>query len=241
MYNQTEGVMLDRALGPVSHWQWHSLNDPPVLQQVMIDTQMAHKDPTILQLGTHSNTKPRPENEEMLAIEFDNFVREKTKKLSQEFKPFQIKMKAMKINEHFSLKVLDQATVYLIFRDGTTNIKLNIGMLLDHQEIVDTDTAEVGEVSNSMQRYPARTDSLAILQNVVANAQQFDKKRTDHERRLRPPEPCASADKLTAAASRPMRIPLRTVSKVSSGSSCNTGQCSRKPTNNLYYNTRLLC
>lgn len=229
--------MLDRGIGPVSHWKWHTLNDPPVLQQVMIDTQMAHKDPHILKLGPPSDRKTRPDNEEMLAIEFDNFIKEKSKKLSQKFKPFQIKMKALKINEHFSLKVLDQATVYLIFRDGSTNLKLNIGMILDHQEIVDTDTAEVGEVSNSLERFPARTDSLAGLQRSVAYAQRYEKQRSNREARLRPAEPCASADHLTAAASRPMRLPLRTVP---TGSSSNTGYCSRKPSFNLYYNTRLL-
>ncbi|XP_049692717.2 myosin-11 isoform X2 [Helicoverpa armigera] len=237
-YNQTEGVVLDRGIGPVSHWKWHTLNDPPVLQQVMIDTQMAHKDPQILKLGAAADTKVRPDNEEMLAIEFDNFIKEKSKKLSQKFKPFQIKMKALKINEHFSLKVLDQATIYLIFRDGTTNLKLNIGMILDHQEIVDTDTAEVGEVSNNLERFPARTDSLAGLQRSVAYAQRYERQRTERERRLRPPEPCASADHLMAAVSAPLRPPLRTLPTASTTSA---GYCPcRKPSSNLYYNTRLL-
>ncbi|XP_075980027.1 uncharacterized protein LOC142979117 [Anticarsia gemmatalis] len=237
-YNQTEGVVLDRGIGPVSHWKWHTLNDPPVLQQVMIDTQMAHKDPDIYKLGGPGDKKARPDNEEMLAIEFDNFIKEKSKKLSQKFKPFQIKMKALKINEHFSLKVLDQATIYLIYRDGSTNLKLNIGMVLDHQEIVDTDTAEVGEVSNNLERLPARTDSLAGLQRSVAYAQRFERMRTERDRRLRPSAPCASADLLVAAASRPLRPPLRTVP---SRSSSGTGicRCSRKPPSNVYYNTRL--
>lgn len=232
-------MVLDRGIGPVSHWKWHTLNDPPVLQQVMIDTQMAHKDPQIIKLGSPADVKTRPDNEEMLAIEFDNFIKEKSKKLSQKFKPFQIKMKALKINEHFSLKVLDQATIYLIYRDGSTNLKLNIGMVLDHQEIVDTDTAEVGEVSNNLERFPARTDSLAGLQRSVAYAQRYERQRTERERRLRPAvEPCASADQLTAAASPPLRPPLRTMP---AGSTSSAGYCKcRKPTNNLYYNTRLL-
>lgn len=236
-YNQTEGIILDRSIGPVSHWKWHTLNDPPVLQQVMIDTQMAHKDPEILKLGGPADDKPRPDNEEMLAIEFDNFIKEKSKKLSQKFKPFQIKMKALKINEHFSLKVLDQATVYLIFRDGTTNLKINIGMVLDHQEIVDTDIADVGEVSNSLERFPARTDSLAGLQRSVAYAQRVERARVERDRRLRSTELRSSADRLTAATSRPLRPPLRvcdTSSTVISASRC------RKPaTCNLYYDTRL--
>ncbi|XP_038207765.1 titin homolog, partial [Zerene cesonia] len=237
-YNQTEGVVLDRDIGPVSHWKWHTLNDPPVLQQVMIDTQMAHKDPDILKLGGHGDDKPRNDNEEMLAIEFDNFIKEKSKKLTQKFKPFQIKMKALKINENFSLKVLDQATVYLIFRDGSANLKLNIGMILDHKEIVDTDTAEVGEVSNSLERFPARTDSLAGLQQSVAYAQRIERARLERERRLRPSQSCASADKLTAGASRPLRTPFRTAT---SNTSTHTTECfcrCRKPSlKNIYYDT----
>ncbi|CAH0690820.1 unnamed protein product [Chilo suppressalis] len=230
-YNQTEGVVLDRAIGPASHWKWHTLNDPPVLQQVMIDTQMPYKDPTIQKLGKNDVNKPRPDNEDMLAIEFDNFIKEKSKKLTQTFKPFQIKMKALKINEQFSLKVLDQATIYLIFRDGTANLKLNLGMILDHKEIVDTDTAEVGEVSNSLERLPARTDSIAGLQSSVAHAQYIERLRLDRERRLRPSAPSVSVDQLMAAASRPMRLPLRTVpSDTSAGYSY---KC-RRTSNNLY-------
>lgn len=238
-YNQTEGVVLDRSIGPVSHWKWHTLNDPPVLQQVMIDTQMPHKDPDIIKLGGPGDNKARPDNEEMLAIEFDNFIKEKSKKLTQKFKPFQIKMKALKINESFSLRVLDQATIYLIFRDGSANLKLNIGMILDHKEIVDTDTAEVGEVSNNLQRLPARTDSIAGLQRSVAHAQRVERMRVERERRLRPAEPCGSADRLTAAAARPLRPPFRTVSTPTSATTSGYCKCRKPSSNNLYYDTRL--
>lgn len=237
-YNQTEGVVLDRSIGPVSHWKWHTLNDPPVLQQVMIDTQMAHKDPDILKLGGPVEST-RPDNEEMLAIEFDNFIKEKSKKLSQKYKPFQIKMKALKINEHFSLRVLDQATIYLIFRDGSTNLKINLGMILNHQEIVDTDTAEVGEVSNSLERFPARTDSLAALQNSVAFAQRVERARVDRERRLRPTQSCPSSDKFTNIVSRSLRAPLCTVASEATVATCNC-RCSKPPSNNLYYDSRLV-
>ncbi|KAJ8735455.1 hypothetical protein PYW07_007075 [Mythimna separata] len=236
-YNQTEGVVLDRSIGPVSHWKWHTLNDPPVLQQVMIDTQLPQKDPDILKLGQTEKTVDKPDNEDMLAIEFDNFIKEKSKKLTQKFKPFQIKMKFLKINEHFSLKVLDQATVYLIYRDGSTNLKLNMGMILDHKEIVDTETAEVGEVLNSIEQFPARTDSLAGLQRSVAHAQRYERQHAERERRIRPAAPCASADLLTAAVSAPLRVPFRTMP---SGSTSTTGHCRRKPTKNLYYDSRLL-
>lgn len=243
-YNQTEGIVLDRKIGPVSHWKWHTLNDPPVLQQVMIDTQMAHKDQTILNLGNPVSDKSHPnneDNEEMSAIEFENFIKEKSRKLNQSFKPFQIKMKALKINENFSLRVMDQASVYLIFRDGTTNLKLNIGMILDHKEIVDTDTAELGEVSNNVERLPARSESIAGLQKSVAYAECFERMRSSRERRLRPPPAVESADKLTAAASRPLQPPLRSLPSDTSTTVTRTGySCSRKPTkSNIYYDNRL--
>lgn len=238
-YNQTEGVVLDRSLGPVSNWKWHTLNDPPVLQQVMIDTYLPHKDPGVANLGGPAEEKFNPDNEEMLAIEFDNFVKEKSKKLTQKFKPFQIRMKALKINDNFSLKVLDQATVYLIYRDGSTNLKLNLGMILNHQEIIDTDTAEVGEVSNSLERLPARTDSLAGLQQSVLHAQRLERIRTERSRRLRRPEPSSSIDKLKIGISRPIRAPM-----IIPCTSCNAAAGShmpyicRKPCgSNVYYNT----
>ncbi|XP_063548769.1 trichohyalin-like [Cydia strobilella] len=238
-YNQTEGVVLDRTIGPVSHWKWHTLNDPPVLQQVMIDTQMPYKDPTILAMGDKHADAKRPDNEEMLAIEFENFLKEKRQKLTQSFKPFQIKMKAMKINEYFSLRVLDQASIYLLFRDGTTNLKLNIGMVLDHKEIVDTDTAEIGEVSNTLDKLPACTDSIAGLQKAVAKAQAQERFRVRHELRLKPPQPSASADALRTGCSRPLRTPIVQASL----SSCDKMTPKRfKPSSscNLYYSTQLL-
>ncbi|XP_060808985.1 uncharacterized protein LOC106142075 [Amyelois transitella] len=235
-YNQTEGVVLDRTLGPISHWKWHTLNDPPVLQQVMIDTQLAHKDPEILKLGGQMDNKQRPDDEQMLAIEFDNFIKEKSAKLTQSFKPFQIKMKALKINEYFSLRVLDQATVYLIFRDGITNIKMNIGMILDHKEIVDTDTAEVGEVSNNLERLPAKTDSLAGLQKSVDDARRLERCRTERDRRIRRPQAAVSVDRFQEAVSKPLMLPLRTMESPSGVSRF----CKCRKSCNVYYDTSII-
>lgn len=231
--------MLDRGIGPASHWKWHTLNDPPVLQQVMIDTQLTQKDPDIFRMGG-KDQKARPDDEDMLAIEFDNFIKEKSKKITENYKPFQIKMNALKINENFSLKILDQANVYLIFRDGAINIKLNLGMLLDHKEIVDTDTAEVGEVKNNIERFPARTDSLAAMQESVAYARHFERTRTERERRLCPAQPSASADILTAAASHPLRLPLhKAFSSCTTITSLLKPRCRKPVSNFIYYNNRL--
>lgn len=234
---------MDRSVGPVSHWKWHDLNDPPVLQQVMVDTELAHKDPRIYNIQTGSdelNKRSAKNDDAMLAIEFNNFIKEKSMKLARNFQPYQIKMKALKLNENFSLKILDQASVYLTFRDGSRNMKVNMGMVLDHKEIVDTDIADVGDVSNPMQRFPARTDSLAELQNAVAQAQRTDHLRVRQERRLhKPTGSLASADRLVAAASRPLRPSLITHSKASlpdPACKCLT----RKPTMiNVYYDNRI--
>ncbi|XP_053621766.1 uncharacterized protein LOC128681690 isoform X2 [Plodia interpunctella] len=237
-YNQSEGIVLDRGLGPVSHWKWHTLNDPPVLQQVMIDTQMSHKDPYILKLATPNEDQPRIDDEDILAIEFDNFIKEKSQKLTQSFKPFQIKMKALKINEYFSLRVLDQANVHLIFRDGSTNINLNIGMILDHKEIVDTDTAEVGEVSSNLERLPAKTDSLAELQRSVAEAQRIERVRFERDKRINRPEQVMSVDRLRTAESKALKPPIMTVdSKTGVSRLC---KCRQPSASNVYYNTGLV-
>lgn len=243
-YNQNEGVLLDRSIGPVSHWKWHNLNDPPALQRIMIDTQMTPKDPRIIELGENPWAKAEKEtlsdNEAMLAIEYDNSLKDKCNKLSQSFKPFQIKMKALKINENFSLRILDQANIYLIFRDGTTNIKLNLGMVLDDKEIIDVDTAEVGQVHSNLEKFPARTDSIAAMRKSVAYARRFEGTRTERERRLRPPEPSASADKLYAATSHPIRVPLCVGHSSTTLSPTSKHICRKKLSpNNIYYDCRL--
>lgn len=207
-YNQTEGIMLDRSLGPVTKWKWHSLNDPPILQQVMIDNKLPVIDETITQLGSPSRDQQRPDSEQMLLIEYDNYVKEKNKKITKKFKPFQIKMKALKMNENFSLRVLDQANVYLHFRDGTTSMKLNLGMKLNNKEIVDSDTVEVGYVANPIQKLPAKSDSLARMQQCLSQNQQAEKGRVQHDQKIRPVLPAASLDRLRNALSRKLRSPI---------------------------------
>lgn len=240
-YNQTEGVVLDRDVGPVSHWKWHSLNDPPVLQQVMIDTQMPHKDPRIMQLGHDYESRPREGNKDMVAIEFENAIKEKSQKMNEQFKPFQIKMKALKINENFSIRILDQATIHLLYRDGTTNLKLNIGMLLDSSEIIDTNTEELGEIRTGLERLTAETASLQTLQLNIQNARHRERRVTKREGRVRLLCPAASTDRYDTIVSKPLKPPLNTVNSTTTGISCeNECRCIRKPpTCTLYYDNRL--
>lgn len=233
-YNQSEGVLLDREIGPVSHWKWHSLNDPPVLQRELVDTHMLHKDPKIEKLGKALEEPPRQDDEDMLAIEFENYVKEKNRKSTNKMVPFQIKMKALKINENFSLKILDQASVYLLFRDKTTHLKLNLGMLLDDQEIVGTDTTDFGYISTGLERGSLHTESLAGLQRSIDLAQRFEKNCRERELSLRF---STIAEKCNTFLSKPWNPPLRAALSGTGDRQCC---CKRKPPAfTLYYNNCL--
>ncbi|KAH9644155.1 hypothetical protein HF086_018376, partial [Spodoptera exigua] len=171
-YNAKEGVLVDPTLGSPSKWKWHTLNDPPVLQQVILNPHLKVRDSGIERLGKtqralDSNPVQKEIDPEMIAIELDNFAREKTSKLIQKYKKLEIRMKAIKLNEQFSLRIHDQATIHLFFRDGTTSLKLNLGLLLISDEIVDTDTAEMTDVSTPYDRLPAKSPSVADIQQFL--------------------------------------------------------------------------
>ncbi|RVE52191.1 hypothetical protein evm_003110 [Chilo suppressalis] len=179
-YNQSEGVIIDAKIGAPGVWKWHTLNEPPVLQRQFIDNYeksdacieklLRRKDAD--KMDSFSKHKREPDLD-MIAIELENIIKEKANKLLQEFKPFQIKTKALKINEQFSLKILDQSKIYLIYRDGQTYMKLNLGMLLLSNEIVDTVTAELFEVATPYDHQPPKTQSIADIQNILEKSKKF--------------------------------------------------------------------
>lgn len=231
-YNQTEGVVLDKVIGPISHWKWHTLNDPPELERIVIDKYMTHKDPKILSYEEEDCDRVSITNEQqssikkMLEIEFENFVNQKfteTKKTTS-FQPFKIRMKALKINEYFSLKILDQAKIYLIFQDGKRRFKLNIGMVLDHTHIIDTDVVEMQDVVMSkVETYPACSDSIASLQQRISHAHHIEQLFKDHQRKVMPsaPDPAASVEHLKRATSRPLRSLVQQVPVKQNACQCN--------------------
>ncbi|KAG6444632.1 hypothetical protein O3G_MSEX003480 [Manduca sexta] len=179
-YNQSEGVVIDSKIGPPGRWKWHTLNDPPILQPAFIDTRERHPSPHIQELiktQKDNIVPPRDIDQNMLSIELDNFLKEKARKLLQKYKPFQIRTKVLKLNDKFSLRILDQANIYLLFRDGPTSLKLNLGMLLLNNEIIDTDTTEVSEVATPYDRRPPRTHSVADIQSKVDRAKKMSKTR----------------------------------------------------------------
>lgn len=152
-YNQSEGIIIDEKIGTPSKWKWHSLNDPPVLQNVYIEKKI--KDDSLLKKifipddikAFDKERSPKVVDEGMLTIEFENFVKEKADKLMQKMISFKIRMKVLKINNYFSLRIIDQANIYILFRSGNISFKLNIGMLLKSNEIIDTVNVDVTEVS----------------------------------------------------------------------------------------------
>ncbi|KAJ2940754.1 hypothetical protein O0L34_g14865 [Tuta absoluta] len=225
-YNQNEGIVLDRSVGLVTRWKWHSLNDPPELQQVMIDSQLEFKDPEIYSYDIDHQT--RPQDKTLLELEYDNYI--KSTEWKKEYKPVQIKMKTMKMNDQFTLKIQDQNRIYLLFRDGASTMKCNLGLEIDHNEIVDTAYCEVGEVCVPAEELHAATDSLADLQKCIKEAQKFNQVRIARELKKTPLPLILSADRMTAAASKPPRRPLLTEEYVN-----------RTPApENLYYNTGLI-
>ncbi|KOB78028.1 Uncharacterized protein OBRU01_03066 [Operophtera brumata] len=146
-YNQTEGFVIDEKIGVPGRWKWHSLNDPPILEEVFAEPYNEGDDPcldNLLKKHNKSQTSSYQDKDDIMeAIELDNILKAQAHKLRKKFKPFQIRMKALKINEQFSLRVLDQTHIYLLLRDGRTSLKLNLGMVLITSNIVDTATVDV--------------------------------------------------------------------------------------------------
>ncbi|KAJ2940755.1 hypothetical protein O0L34_g14866 [Tuta absoluta] len=225
-YNQNEGIVLDRSVGPVTHWKWHALNDPPDIQHIIIENQLETKDPEIFSYD--ADHQPRKNDEAILAIEYENYI--KSKRKIEKFKPNQINMKTIKLNDQFTLKVLDQNRIYLLFRDGATRMKCNLGLKIDYNEIVDTAYCELGEVNVTTEKVPAVTDSLAELQKCLKEAQKWNRVRIARELKKTPLPLTLSADRMAAAASKPPRRPLLTEDCVN-----------RTPAPEiLYYNTGLI-
>lgn len=162
---------MDPKIGPPSKWKWHSLNDPPVLQRLLVDTCMEERDSNLERLYkthmSHENEAAMQTHNEMVAIELDNFVKEKTFKLKQKFRPFKIRVKTVKLNQQFSLQIIDQATIYLFYRDGLTNLKLNLGMLLQSHDIIDSVNSDVGDVSTPYDVRPAMTESVENIHKIL--------------------------------------------------------------------------
>ncbi|CAF4748800.1 unnamed protein product [Pieris macdunnoughi] len=181
-YNQSEGIIIDNKIGAPSKWKWHSLNDPPVLQNVYMDNKVTDDSllqnfiiPDDLMIFNNDNTS-KEVDEDMLAIEFENFVRGKAQKIMQKMTSYKIRMKAVKINDFFSLRIIDQENIYIIFRNGHIHFKLNIGMHLKSNEIIDTITVDVAEVSTPYDFVP-ETKSLSDIHEVLRCMQNFSKSR----------------------------------------------------------------
>ncbi|XP_046977574.1 uncharacterized protein LOC124543401 [Vanessa cardui] len=136
-YNQSEGFVIDKTIGPPSHWMWHTLNEPPVLFSTFCDTFVKEK--------SYSYLKNEEVIDEMSKIEFEKNRLMKEAKLREAYKPFEIRIKVVKINDYFSLRIVDQSKIYIHFRCEHICLKLNVGMFLKNKEIIGSDIAVVSE------------------------------------------------------------------------------------------------
>ncbi|KPJ09102.1 hypothetical protein RR48_15243 [Papilio machaon] len=154
-YNQEEGVLFDRHIGSPCHWKWNALNEPPKIHVEHMFEFLTPLDPYIENLGVGTNKSntlngeekgslPRSQikissefEDERREIELNNVIREKSMKIFMNYKPFEIRSKIFKLNYHFSLRVLGQSKIYILFRDGKISLKLNVGMKLISNEVID--------------------------------------------------------------------------------------------------------
>lgn len=120
------------------------MNEPPILYPVLIDTFV--KD-TLSKNDTKYKEYSAKETDMITNIEINDLQREQASKMVQKYTSFQIRIKVVKINEYFTLKIISQARIYLQFRYEHVSLKLNLGMWLKNKEIVDVNVAEVSEVS----------------------------------------------------------------------------------------------
>ncbi|GBP92302.1 hypothetical protein EVAR_103701_1 [Eumeta japonica] len=149
-YNQAEGIVYDRTIGPPGRWFWHSLNQPPQLQLEMVDEKCTEDCIMKILQATPESLKmecARPEvDERMAAVVLDNCRRQNETQSKRSFKPFAIRPKIFKLNEHFSLRIIDQNCIHLLFRDGMVNLKLHLGFTLLRSEIANIVKTEVRNV-----------------------------------------------------------------------------------------------
>ncbi|XP_050683823.1 uncharacterized protein LOC126978792 [Leptidea sinapis] len=170
-YNQTEGIVLDKKIGPHTRWQWHCLNDPPDLVHVHLE-----KYESKLQNNYDRKAATKTFHADMVAIELENIARQKASKMATKFRPYQIRMKVVKLNDYISLRILNQSNIYILFRNGKTRLKLNVGMKLKVDEIIDMQTSDVSEVFTPYDKgIPILHESSQDIQDFIKEAELFQK------------------------------------------------------------------
>ncbi|XP_053613046.1 uncharacterized protein LOC128676759 [Plodia interpunctella] len=176
-YNQSEGIVIDKSIDSPCKWKWHTLNDPPVLQPVFLDT-FTKDTSTLKHIESESGSAyAQNKNVDMLAIELQNFLKEKADKLLQKFKALEIKSKTLKLNQQFSLQILRQTVIYLVFREELTSLKLNLGLTLISNDIIGTESQDVGDLFTSYNQIPPRSKSVENIQQILYTAKRAKKKK----------------------------------------------------------------
>ncbi|KPJ00568.1 hypothetical protein RR46_07158 [Papilio xuthus] len=127
-YNQDEGVLFDSHIASPCHWKWNALNEPPKIQVEHIFEFLEPLDPYIENLEDEAEISLKDAEKRSLPcsqikisneyederreIELNNVIREKSMKILMNYKPFEI-------------------------RDGKICLKLNVGMTLISNEVLD--------------------------------------------------------------------------------------------------------
>ncbi|XP_063634368.1 uncharacterized protein LOC134805015 [Cydia splendana] len=185
-YSQSEGVVVDRTLGPNTHWKWHNLCDSRLLKTVLKENEPLIKDQTIAEYQEEDEIdfeRPIPDDDHVMRGLEAQEISKQIKECIKNYASFQIKMKAVKINEHFALKIFQQSSIFLSFTDGKTHIRINVGMVLDPNVVVGEDFQDLREVPGVMDQV-ARSESVERLQKVVQGARAVERANVLRERRL---------------------------------------------------------
>lgn len=205
----------DKTLGKPFRWAWHNLNKPPVFKEVEVNTELPRKDAHLQSLmKKHEKVTKQEKNKKIeKALEeerIEALEREKLSKMLREkhkdYKPLEIQMKALKLNEQFSLHINKQSSIILRFYEGSVNMKFNVGLELQSDKYVDSEFVEVGKFMNPIERLPAKSNSLSSLQKIVLAARRAERMR----RRRSPSEvnPAASVDRMNSLLSKPLQSPF---------------------------------
>lgn len=184
-YNQSEGIILDGTIAPLSKWKWHTLNEPPVLQPVFVENYDKDASPCLTDFINSSSAmsaesaRRKEQDDERSLIEFENFRKEKAGKMRRHFRSFPVQAKTVKLNYQFSLRIFDQANVNLQFSDGRKFAKFRLGLKLLSNEIVDTVMTEASTVGTPYDRIIPRSESVSDIQKQIENTTRSTRNLSD--------------------------------------------------------------
>lgn len=191
-YNQFEGCIEDPDIGTLGKWKWHTLNDPPLIEFEFVENHCGPNSPILEQLMQPDRKKSVMFDAKMIAIECQNVT--KIKMAYQKFNPVMITMKVLKLNKYISIRVIDQQHIYVQFRDGKTSMKINLGMQLVSNDVVDLVHVDISKFAFLQPRESLATGEADLLVQHGAMTGLFDR-----EVNTTPQSPSSLKDSASAA------------------------------------------